>query len=228
MPAVAAAPPVPREEEPPGLRDIVAQPEKYQGRQVIPRGLYRLGRLVSDDKAGTCNVRVLQSGLRVESQRLVAVAIDEGEATALEMEPSLADKLLAHRPWHRERGVDRAEDSWEKHVAILTIGVSRDQRWLYRIRKIEFLLNVDCRRIGQSQLASACQTYWIGTDGEGLGRGNPFDWQKRFGTRFILDTKGLAQNLVAREGNPPAQSPQPLPDRGTIFDQDVRLDYILP
>jgi hypothetical protein len=158
---------------------------------------------VSDDKDGTCNVGVLPSGLKVDSEKFMAVAMDGGEAATLEIEPNLADRLRAHRPWQRERGSDRGEDSWEKHVATLTIGVFRNPRlpaeaaWVCRIRKIEFLLSVDGRRLVYGPVADAFQTYTIATDREGAGRGNSFDWQKRLGTQLVHETRVLAQNILA-------------------------------
>jgi hypothetical protein len=188
----------------PWLRDILAQPEKFEGQETTPRGVFRLGKLMSDDKDGTSRIEVMQSGLRVNFPQLTAAANAGGEAATLDIEPNLAEKLLTLRPWQRDSAAKQAGDSWEKHVAILTVRVLRDRRspdkatWIHRIRSVEFLLNVDGTRLSQGQSPGAFQTFTVTTDHEGAGKGDTADWLARLGTRFRADARLVARTVLAR------------------------------
>jgi hypothetical protein len=201
----------------PSLSQILAAPEKYAGQDTTPRGVFRLGRRISQDTQGIDTIAVMPSGLKVNVPEKIAVATDDGAAATLELEPGLAARLLAHGPWRRDGGdgVNGRGNvgAWEKHVAILTVSVSRDARnpadhaWACRVRRVEFLLNVDSRRVIGSKGARPFQTYTVATDRQGPGLGDPEDWQKRLGPRFPVDASLVALAILrARMPRVPARA----------------------
>jgi serine/threonine protein kinase len=208
------------------LGEILGSPDKFGDREVTPRGLFRLGRLLSFHMNGPPTLSVVEGGLAISRQNFAAMPVEGGKVAALEIENGLADKLIASQICYKDVPFNADKAGWEKHVAVLTLrvlregGMSRGTNWVCRIIKAEFLINLDSQRIGDHKFARAFQTYTISSDAQGIGVGDGEDWQKRLGTRFIADLGKVARMVKTQRSI--ARSAQATVAESRIINQSVQ------
>jgi serine/threonine-protein kinase len=189
----------------PALEAILAEPEKYGDQEIVPQGLFRVGKHMHYAPDGTTTIAVNQSGLKVKMvapQTPGVVPLEGGNTLTMEIERDLADRFIAHNISTRGNVSSLTQGNWHSNLAMLTVRVLRSpgtSRWVCRILKAEFLLDFDLRRIGQDLFKHSFLTLAIAPGAEHRGAGDGDVWKERVGLHFTNQIKGLYRTAKTQQ-----------------------------
>jgi serine/threonine-protein kinase len=190
--------------DPPTLEAILSTPERYDGQEVAPQGLFRLGDHISYAAGGAPSIAIVEGGLAIKltgPQMFEIVPLEDGKIATVEVERGLADRLIARGVSRRGSASSLTSGGWQKNVAILTLrvlrssGMSRGSGWICRLVKVEFLTNLDFMLIGQDRFKHSFQTLLLSADEDRLGAGDGDEWKHRVGLHFTNTIKKIYRSL---------------------------------
>jgi hypothetical protein len=207
------------------LKDLLTDPAKYANQEVTPSGLFRFGSLVSFHPNGTASISVIQSMFDIRLNGII-YALEGGQTAELDIEPSIANKLIVNNVAQRMNPVNAKNAGWGRNGAILTLrimkaaGMSPGAGWILRIIKADLLVNLDFPRIYDRKFARSFQVYTITPAEELLGAGDGDEWQKRLGLHFLNDVAKVFKNYKNQVNQ--AQSLAISKQIGSMVNQSIR------